>query len=77
MGLSNPGATYLHCAEVFEALGERENCQAVLDLAHRLFMEMADQIDVPEWRQSFLENIPENRALMEMWERYRRQSDSR
>jgi len=30
---------------------------------------VADKINVPAWRQSFLENVPDNRAIMEMWER--------
>jgi len=32
-------------------------------------MEFANTINVPEWRQSFLENVPDHRALIEMWER--------
>ncbi len=26
-------------------------------------------INVPEWRQSFLEEVPYHRALLEMWEK--------
>jgi hypothetical protein len=32
-------------------------------------MKKADTLTVPGWRQSFLENVPDNRALVEMWER--------
>ena len=32
-------------------------------------MERAEKISDPEWRKSFLENIPEHRALVDMWER--------
>jgi class 3 adenylate cyclase/tetratricopeptide (TPR) repeat protein len=69
VGVDNPGTVYRSCAETFDALGEAENVQAVLEGGHQALMEAADTINVPEWRQSFFENVPDNRALMEMWER--------
>ena len=69
VGCNNPGLVYRTCAETFDALGEAENTRAVLENGHRALMEMADKINVPEWRQSFLENVPDHRAIMEMWER--------
>jgi hypothetical protein len=69
LGLENPGTVYRNCAEVFDALGETENVRLVLESGHQVLMEIADKINVPEWRQSFLENVPDNRAFMEMWER--------
>jgi len=69
LGISNPGTIYRLCAETFEALGENENTQAVIESGFQALMEVADKINVPEWRQSFLENVPDHRALMEMWER--------
>ena len=67
-GMSSPGRVFRACAETFDALGEVENAQAVLESGHQALMEVADKINVPAWRQSFLENVPENRAVMEMWE---------
>jgi class 3 adenylate cyclase/tetratricopeptide (TPR) repeat protein len=69
LGISNPGTIYRLCAETFEALGEDENTQAVIESGFQALMEVADKINVPEWRQSFLENVPDHRALVEMWER--------
>jgi hypothetical protein len=40
-----------------------------LERGHQALMELADTINVPEWRQSFLENVPNHRAIKEMWER--------
>ena len=60
---------YRTCAETFDALGEAENAQAVIESGHQALMEVADKINVPAWRQSFLENVPDHRAIMEMWER--------
>ena len=68
-GGGNPGRVYRHCAETFDALGDEEDLRAVLESSHQALMEVADKIDVPDWRQSFLENVPDHRALMEMWER--------
>jgi hypothetical protein len=31
--------------------------------------DFAGKISDPEWRKSFLENVPEHRAIIEMWER--------
>jgi class 3 adenylate cyclase/tetratricopeptide (TPR) repeat protein len=69
VGSENPTITYLYCAEVFDTLGDKKNFQAVLTSGHQALMDMVDKINIPEWRQSFLENESENRALMELWER--------
>jgi tetratricopeptide (TPR) repeat protein len=71
-GLANPGGTYFTCAEVFDALGETENFLEVLEIANKILMEVADAKNIPEWRQAFLENVPEHRALIELWERNKR-----
>jgi class 3 adenylate cyclase/tetratricopeptide (TPR) repeat protein len=68
VGMSSPGMVYRSCAETFDALGEAENAQAVIEAGHQALMEVADKINTPAWRQSFLENVPEHRAIMEMWE---------
>ena len=69
VGYNHPGLVYRVCAETFDALGEIENVRAVLDNGHQALMEVADKIKVPEWRRSSLENVPEHRAILEMWER--------
>ena len=69
LGMSNPGKVYRTCAETFDALGEDENARAVIESGHQALMDVAEKINVPAWRQSFLENVPDHRAIMEMWER--------
>jgi tetratricopeptide (TPR) repeat protein len=69
VSMSGQGRVYKSCAETFDALGQPEDVQAVLERAHQDLMDAADSINVPEFRQSFLENVPDNRAIMEMWER--------
>jgi tetratricopeptide (TPR) repeat protein len=67
--MENPAKAYHTCCEVFEALGEAENTRTALESGYQALMEKADTMNVPGWRQSFLENVPDNRALVEMWER--------
>ena len=69
LGMSNPGTVYRTCAETFDALGDEINTRVVIESGHQALMEVGDKINVPAWRQSFLENVPDHRALMEMWER--------
>ncbi len=69
IGIGNGQRVYRMCAETFEALGEEENLQEVLEIGYREFMGIADKINVPAWRQSYLENVPDIRTFMEMWER--------
>jgi tetratricopeptide (TPR) repeat protein len=69
VGMGNPGTVYRVCAETFDALGEVENARAAIESGHQALMEVADKINAPAWRQSFLENVPDHRAIMEMWER--------
>lgn len=69
VGMGSPGKVYLTCAETFDALGEAEDAHAVIESAHQALMDVADTKNITQWRQSFLENVPEHRALIEMWER--------
>ncbi len=66
---TNPAISAVSCAEAFDAAGERENARALLENAQQALMQVADTLNTPAWRASLLENVPENRALLEMWER--------
>jgi tetratricopeptide (TPR) repeat protein len=77
LGMNNPGRAYLNCVETFEALGATQNARAALEAGHQTLLEVADKINVPEWRLSFLENLPEHRALMEMWDRSEGKKESK
>jgi tetratricopeptide (TPR) repeat protein len=69
--MGNPGWVYLTCAETFDALGDQDNFRAVIESAHQVLLDVADRKNIPIWRQSFLENVPEHRRIMELWERDR------
>lgn len=68
-GVEMPVLAYLTCARVFDAQGDAENSRAAMEAGYRELMTRADKISDPEWRQSFLGNVAEHRALIEMWER--------
>jgi DNA-binding SARP family transcriptional activator/tetratricopeptide (TPR) repeat protein len=61
--------TYLALAEVFEALGDDAMTQSVIVAGYELVMTRAAQISDSLWRQSFLENVPSNQAVVARWRR--------
>ncbi len=59
-----PILVYLTCARVFQALGDAPRLQHILEKGLRQLRARLDRISLAEWRETFLEAIPENRALM-------------
>ena len=68
-GLAFPVWAYQTCADIFDALGEPERSRAAVEAGYRELMTLAERISDSEWRASFVENIPEHRAIVELWER--------
>ncbi len=67
--------TYLSLADVFQTLaesaqtsGDTSTVRAIIEAAYELVMARARKISDPAWRQSFLENVPSNRAVVERWQ---------
>lgn len=56
---------YLTCARVFQALGEWESCQAAVRQGGRELDLRAAKISDSAWRQSFLQNVAEHRAMQD------------
>ncbi len=71
--LEHPPLVYRICAETLDALGEEETLQELLEIGQQELVKEADKITAPAWRQSFLENNPDSRAFLAMWERRKRQ----
>ncbi|MBI5564788.1 MAG: tetratricopeptide repeat protein [Chloroflexi bacterium] len=70
-GLSSPSLAYVGVADVFEATDEDEpasTVRAVIEAGYRDLMQRAEKISRADWRRSFLENVVENRALIEKWQ---------
>lgn len=49
---------------VFDALGDSGNAVAAVQVGYRELMEYAEKISDLAWRSSFLENVPEHRAMI-------------
>ena len=63
-----PLLSYQTCADIFDALGEGEQARAAVEAGHRELMARAEKISDPEWRKAFLSDVPEHRAIVEMWD---------
>jgi tetratricopeptide (TPR) repeat protein len=69
-GFSFPARVYLDLADVFAGL-EMPSAQVedVIALGYHDLMQRSGRISNPEWRQSFLENVVENRTIVERWKK--------
>jgi hypothetical protein len=68
-GMEFPAFAYQTCAEAFTVFNEPSKAQKCIENGYTELMERAAKISDPAWRNSFLENVPENKALTEMWTR--------
>jgi class 3 adenylate cyclase/tetratricopeptide (TPR) repeat protein len=68
-GMGNPGRVYRTCMDTFDALGDEENFQEVLEIGYKEVMRVAEKENMLGRKQSFLENVPDHRAIVEMWVR--------
>ena len=68
-GMEFPIRAYLTCAEMFESLDESDRSRAAVEEGYRDLIQRAQKISNFEWGKSFLENVPEHRALLERWDR--------
>jgi tetratricopeptide (TPR) repeat protein len=64
-GMEFPHLAYLTCAGVFTSLGDQERARQAIIQGCQDLSERAARISDPEWRRSYLENVPENRKLFE------------
>ncbi len=62
-GLEFPIRAYLNCVRVFAAAGEQAALERTLGTASRELEARAARLSDPDWRRTFLEAVPENRAL--------------
>ncbi|MCG3206959.1 MAG: hypothetical protein FOGNACKC_00559 [Anaerolineae bacterium] len=70
-GMDFPSTVYGCVADVFNAVtmpATRPSASEVIEAGYRELMQSADKISNPEWRQSFLENVAGNRAIVKRWE---------
>ncbi|MCB0094476.1 MAG: tetratricopeptide repeat protein [Caldilineaceae bacterium] len=63
--LDFPHRDYWMCCQVFRHMDDEEAATRSLHSAYNLLMERANRISDPIMRQSFLENVPHNREILE------------
>ena len=68
-GMEFPAFAYQTCAEAFTLLDEPFKARQSTETGYSILMEQAVKISDPAWRNSFLGNVPENRRLVDMWNR--------
>lgn len=66
---SLPFEAHLACAEVFTALGDLSAARGTVEGGYRELIARSYKIKEPEWRRSFLENVPEHKRLLGLWQR--------
>jgi tetratricopeptide (TPR) repeat protein len=67
-GMELPVLSYLTCAEIFQEDGDTKKYTAATREGYQVLMEMAEKISDPDMRRSYLENVPEHRSMVELWE---------
>ena len=71
-----PVRAYVTCVEAFAASGDAAQAHQATEAGYAELMVRAKKISRVEWVQSFLYNIPEHRALNELWGQSRLTRDS-
>ncbi len=67
-GMATSAEAYSYVADVVEAAGAPGvTAREVIEAGYRELMRRSEMISDPDWRRSFLENVPENRAIVERW----------
>lgn len=61
---------YLVHAEALHASGEIERAREVIVVARERLLDRAAKIDRPDWRRSFLENVPDHARTLELARRW-------
>ena len=70
LGMEFPIRAYLTCARVWQVAGERERMLRNIGEGYTELAARAEKISMPDWRQSYLENIPEHRDLVALWKEH-------
>ena len=65
-GMEFPILAYLTCARICEKQGDQERRQQIIANGHEQLMKRAEKISDPEWKNVFLEQLPENHQLTVM-----------
>ncbi len=65
-GMEFPIWSYLTCAQIFRALGEMERYSQAVKAGYAELIKRSGRISTLEWRQSYLESVPEHRQISDL-----------
>jgi len=68
-GLEFPINAYLTCATTFKELCEAEKSLAAVEAGYRELIDQATMISDEDWCTSYMDQVPEHRAIQELWAR--------
>jgi class 3 adenylate cyclase/predicted ATPase len=67
-GMELPLRAYLTCVQAFSALQEPDKAHQAIEAGYQELIKRSEKISRLEWGRSYLSNIPEHRALVELQE---------
>jgi class 3 adenylate cyclase/predicted ATPase len=67
-GLEFPILAYLTCGQIFQSLGNESQARLIVESGYHKLVKSAERIGDPDWRASYLDNVPEHRELKEFRE---------
>jgi tetratricopeptide (TPR) repeat protein len=71
-GMEFPLRAFLTYVEAQTALGDNDRARKAIEAGYHELIARAEKISRAEWSQSFLFNVPEHRALIDLWEQIAR-----
>jgi class 3 adenylate cyclase/tetratricopeptide (TPR) repeat protein len=66
-GMEFPLRAHLACVEAYATVGDSGTASQAVEAGYHELMLRAEKISNREWRQSFLDIVPEHRALIDLW----------
>lgn len=66
-GMEFPILAYLTCARSFQAVQSDEKLIASIKGGYDELIKRAHKFNDPDWRRTYLEAVPEHRAMLELW----------
>ncbi|MCL4507413.1 MAG: AAA family ATPase [Chloroflexi bacterium] len=66
-GMEFPIWNYMACAEIFKAAGQVDRFRTVIQAGYDELARRASRISKPEWRRTYLDNVPEHKALLDLY----------
>ena len=67
-GMEFPLLAYETCASIFSSAGQASLARHIIKAGYGELMVRAGKISLPEWRRSFMDQVPEHRRIQARWQ---------